>query len=60
MNESALLRLLKEEQAKFSIEALRRPSNGSEFEYGYRCGLVAGLEVAMNKIIESVKEEENE
>lgn len=58
MTPEEILRLLKNEQAGFALEALKRPNLGNDFEYGYRSGIVAGLEIAMGKIINIFKEDE--
>lgn len=60
MNEQEVMRLLKQEQANFALEAMKKPTNGTEFEYGFRCGVVTGLELAFNKIVEIFTKEKND
>ena len=57
MTESMLLNLLKEEQAKYALTALRHPNQRDAFEYGYRVGVLAGLEQAVTVLLKSVEEE---
>ena len=56
MTEQALLNRLKEVQAQYALQSLQTPSGKNEFEYGYRCGMVAGLERAVNELLGSVEE----
>lgn len=58
MLDANFVRLLEAEQAKFAVEAMR-PNQGSEFEYGYRCGVMAGMQAAKNKFIELLNEEKH-
>lgn len=60
MKEDLIVRLLKDEQAGLALESLRKPNLANSFEYGYRCGITMGLEIAMNKIVKLHQEEENE
>jgi hypothetical protein len=57
--ETRLLNLLKSEQQDFAIQALRRPVERDAFEYGYRVGMVAGYESAINLIFKLLDEEKN-
>lgn len=57
--EQALLARLKTEQAQFALDALRRPVNRDTFEYGYRVGVVAGLETAIACLLTLLDEEKN-
>lgn len=57
--ETKLLNRLKAEQAQFSLDALRRPQDRDAFEYGYRVGVVAGYEAAINLLLKLVDEEKN-
>lgn len=57
MLDENFVRRLEDEQANFAVEALKKPNLGNSFEYGYRCGIVLGLEVAKNKYIELLNEE---
>lgn len=54
-----LLSQLKDRQAEFSLEALKKPQSRDIFEYGYRVGVVAGLEEAMNVLLKLIDEEKN-
>jgi|TARA_Y100000361_G_C11098764_1_gene310667 hypothetical protein len=55
--EQKLLNLLKEEQATFALDALKRPQDRDNFEYGYRVGVVAGYEEAINVLLKLTEEE---
>ena len=57
--ESKLLNLLKANQAEFALEALRRPQDRDTFEYGYRVGMVAGYEAAMDVLLNLLDEDKN-
>ena len=57
MLDAKCVRLLDQEQAAFALEALKKPNLGSDFEYGYRCGIVLGMEIAKNKFISLLDEE---
>lgn len=57
MNESVLLGKLKDEQAKYALQAMRQPDKRDAFEYGYRVGVMAGLEQAIGVLLKSVEEE---
>ena len=50
---------LKAEQQSFALEALRRPQTRDTFEYGYRVGMVAGYEAAINVLLNLLKEEKD-
>jgi len=54
-----LLSQLKDRQAEFSLEALKKPQSRDIFEYGYRVGVVAGLEEATNVLLKLIDEEKN-
>jgi hypothetical protein len=56
---SLLLNRLKADQQQFAIEALRRPQTRDTFEYGYRVGMVAGYEAAINVLLKLLDEEKN-
>lgn len=60
MNESAYLNRLKAEQQKFALDALLRPTNRDGFEYGHRCGYIAGMEAAINMLLQLLKDERND
>lgn len=57
MIESKILNLLKSEQQRFSVDALKRPQERDAFEYGYRVGVVAGYEAAINCLLNLLDEE---
>lgn len=57
--ETALLNRLKTKQTQFAVESLTRPQNRDAFEYGYRVGVVAGYEAAINVLLEILDEERN-
>jgi len=57
--ESKLLNRLKAEQQQFSVDALRRPQERDAFEYGYRVGVVAGYEAAINALLKLLEEEKS-
>lgn len=57
--EAALLNRLKTEQARFALEALKKPQNRDTFEYGYRVGMVAGYEAAIDVLLNLLDEEKN-
>ena len=57
--ESQLLNRLKAEQQSFAVEALMRPQTRDTFEYGYRVGMVAGYEAAINILLNLVDQEKN-
>jgi len=60
MLDANFVRLLEQEQANFALEALKKPNLGNDFEYGYRCGVVLGMEIAKNKFINLLNEEKNQ
>lgn len=57
--ESQLLNLLKANQAEFAIEALKRPQERDTFEYGYRVGMVAGYEAAIDVLLNLIDEDKH-
>lgn len=57
--ESKLLNRLKAEQQQFAVDALKRPVERDAFEYGYRVGMVAGYEAAINVLLKLLDEEKN-
>lgn len=59
MNEARLLNRLKTEQQQFSVDALKRPQERDAFEYGYRVGVVAGYEAAINALLRLLEEEKS-
>jgi len=60
MLDANFVRLLEQEQANFALEALKKPNLGNDFEYGYRCGVVLGMEISKNKFISLLDEEKNQ
>lgn len=59
MIENKFLNRLKTEQQKFSVDALKRPQERDAFEYGYRVGVVAGYEAAINALLKLLEEEKS-
>lgn len=59
MKEAKLLNRLKAEQQQFSVDALKRPQERDAFEYGYRVGVVAGYEAAINILLKLLEEEKS-
>ena len=59
MIEPALLRKLKDEQARFALEALQRPNQRDAFEYGHRVGVIEGFERAINSLLTLLDEEKH-
>lgn len=59
MREAKLLNRLKAEQQQFSVDALKRPQERDAFEYGYRVGVVAGYEAAINILLKLLEEEKS-
>ena len=57
--ESKLLNLLKANQAEFALEALKRPQDRDTFEYGYRVGMVAGYEAAIDVLLNLIDEDKH-
>lgn len=57
--ETRLLNRLKVEQQTFAVDALKRPQERDSFEYGYRVGVVAGYEAAINVLLKLIDEDEN-
>lgn len=55
--ESALLGKLKDAQAQYALESLKNPGERREYDYGFRCGKVAGIEAAIQVLLAQVKEE---
>jgi hypothetical protein len=57
--ETKLLNRLKAQQQQFSVDALKRPQERDAFEYGYRVGVVAGYEAAINALLSLLDEEKS-
>jgi hypothetical protein len=58
--EAQLLNTLKVKQQEFALESLTRPQNRDAFEYGYRVGVVAGYEAAINLLLDLVSKERDD
>lgn len=54
-----LLNRLKASQQTFALDALRRPQDRDTFEYGYRVGVVAGYDAAINVLLNILDEEKH-
>ena len=54
--ETRLLNRLKLEQQTFASQALKRSVNKDAFEYGYRVGVFAGYEAAINILLLTIDE----
>jgi len=54
---TALLNRLKAEQAEYALQSLKMPVKRDEFEYGYRAGIVGGLEKALDTLLALLKDE---
>lgn len=59
MKEDLLLNRLKAEQLQFAVDALRRPQDRDAFEYGYRVGMFAGYEAAINVLLKLLDEDKH-
>lgn len=57
--ETQLLNKLKSTQASYAIDALKAPGNKQEFDFGYRCGYISGLESAISILLSLYDEEKN-
>lgn len=57
MNEQLFLNRLKAEQQSYALQALSQPNLKTEFEYGYRSGVVAGLGKAEEILLSMLKDE---
>lgn len=54
------LKRLTIEQHAFALEALKRPGDKSEFEFGFRSGKVAGYDAALSIINNLIKEADSD
>lgn len=54
-----LLNRLKASQQTFALDALKRPQDRDTFEYGYRVGVVAGYDAAINVLLNILDEEKH-
>jgi hypothetical protein len=57
--ETLLLNKLKGTQASYALDALKAPGNKQEFDFGYRCGFISGLESAIATLLALYEEEEH-
>lgn len=57
--EDKLLALLKREQQEYAFMGLKQPQQRDAFEYGFRCGIVAGYEQAITLLLKLVDDERN-
>lgn len=57
--ETKLLNKLKVEQQIFAVDALKKPQTRDAFEYGYRVGMVAGYEAAINVLLTLIDEDKH-
>ena len=55
--EAKLLNRLKADQQPVAVDVLSRPETRDAFEYGYRVGVVAGYEAAINVLLKLLDEE---
>lgn len=55
-----MLNRLKAEQAQYALQSLRHPSTRDTFEYGYRAGIVGGLEKAIDTLLNLLEEDKND
>ena len=55
--EIKLLNRLKAEQLAFAVNALTRTQQRDAYEYGYRVGIFAGYEAAINVLLKLLEEE---
>ena len=54
--EEALINALKNEQARFAVDALRPSSDKTEYDYGFRVGKMAGIDTAIEVILGIIEE----
>lgn len=57
--ETKLLNRIKAAQQQFAVDALKRPQQRDAFEYGYRVGVVAGYEQAIEVLLKILDEEQH-
>lgn len=57
--ETKLLNRIKAAQQQFAADALKRPQQRDAFEYGYRVGVVAGYEAAIEVLLKILEEDKN-
>lgn len=55
----ALFGKLKADQQQLALDALRRPQARDTFEYGYRVGLIAGYDAALEALLSLLHEEKH-
>jgi hypothetical protein len=56
---SRLLDALKNEQAQFAHQALQKPQEKSEWEYGYRQGIYQGITASIAILLSILADEKN-
>ena len=56
--ETLLLNKLKSTQATYALDALKAPGNKAEFDFGFRCGYISGMESAISILLSLYEEEE--
>lgn len=49
--ETHLLNRLRAAEAEYAVQALKSPGNKTEYDFGYRCGYMAGLEGALGILL---------
>jgi len=57
MIEDKLLNALKAKQQEHAVDALKRPVKCDAFEYGYRVGVMAGYEAAVEVLLKLIDED---
>ena len=58
--ETALLNRIKAEQAEYAVQALKQPGGKSEYDFGFRCGYLAGLDHALNTLFSMLDQHEKD
>lgn len=58
--ETRLLNRLKTEQAAFATESLKRASDKTEYEYGFKVGVMNGIEHAINVLLALMEEDKKD
>lgn len=54
-----LLNKLKSKQQELALDFLSRPTNRDAFEYGQRSGIINGIEMSINVLLDLLDEEKN-
>lgn len=60
MKEQVLLNRLKRAQEAYALDSLKMAPEKTEYAFGYRCGVVAGYEMAINELLAMVAEEKSD